>query len=85
MSSTSGTSWNSGAIAARAATVIDASGRRAADVGDRRQRHDGVAQPVRREDDQTLHRVVRSDGPVTNERTTIDARAGRAPARAGHS
>jgi len=32
----------------------------AADVGDRRQRHDGVAEPVWREDDQTLHRVLRS-------------------------
>ena len=34
--------------------------RGAADVGDRRQRHDGVAQPVRRKDDQMLHRVLRS-------------------------
>ena len=48
----------SGAIAGRAATVIDAAGRRAADVGDRRQRHHGVAQPVRREDDQPIARPV---------------------------
>ena len=40
-------------------------GRGAAHVGDRRQRHDGVAQPVGREDDQTLHRVLRSKGPMT--------------------
>ncbi len=50
-------------------------GSASAHVGDGRQRHDGVAQPVWREDDQTLHRVVRSKSPVTNERTTIDPRS----------
>src|SRR5581483_7265388 len=59
---------------------------RAAHVRDRRQRHHGVAQPVRREDDQPLIHVVRllvpmptlKDPllsvvmPVYNERTTID-------------
>src|SRR6185503_5443929 len=35
--------------------------RRTTHVGNRRQRHHGVAKPVRREDDQTLHRVLRSE------------------------
>ena len=50
-----GTMLKSGAIAGRAAIVSDASGTRAADVGDRRQRHDGVAEPVRSEDDKPGH------------------------------
>ena len=53
---------NSGAIAAPRRHRDRRAGRRAAHVGDRRQRHDGVAQPVGREDDQTIHRMLRSEG-----------------------
>ena len=48
-----GTRLKSGAIAGRAAIVSDDVGQRAAHVGNRRQRHDGVAEPVRSEDDKT--------------------------------
>src|SRR5262249_16289563 len=63
-------------------------GRRPAHVGDRRLRHDGIAEPVRREDDEVVHGVVRFSAspfrmryenpllsvvmPVYNERTTIE-------------
>src|SRR5436190_1191526 len=61
-------------------------GRGPPDIIDGRQRHDGVAEPVRRQNDQALHRVVPCVlsmkqtpppllsvvMPVYNERTTID-------------
>ena len=58
MSSIPGTSQKSGAIDGRAATVIARVGLRAAHIGNRRQRHDGVAQPVGRKNDQTCSIAV---------------------------
>ena len=84
-SSTPGTSRKRSADAARAATIRRAGGEVVSDVGDRRQRHHRVAQPVRRNDDDRPRLRHRSGIRLARVNDLAASRPGRATAGASRA